>query len=57
MVISAHVSTKPLKSFARTQLRDCPLVRDTILEEPHRMPAEELVVKSRVWLQVVGVQN
>lgn len=54
MVISAHVSIKQLKSFARTQLRECPVVREMIREEPDRMPAEEFVVKSRVWLQVLN---
>ena len=52
--MGTHVSTKPLKRFARKQLRDCPLVREMILEEPDRISAEDFVVKSRVWLQVLN---
>lgn len=48
------VILKPLKTFARIELKDCPIIRSIILEGPETITAEEFIVKSKLWLQVLG---
>lgn len=42
-----------LKNFAKAHLRGCPFLHELILEEPDAMSAQEFVVKTKVWLQVL----
>ena len=51
--LSYEVISEPLKKFAKKELRDCPITREIILEEPDRIPVEEFVTKSLIWLRLL----
>ena len=54
--MDTHVAIGPLKSFSKSQLKDCPLLRQMILEEADEMSNEEFVMKAKVWLRLLQTE-
>ena len=51
------VSIVELKRFAARDLRDYPVLRNLILQEPDQIEASEFAVKVGLWLQVVAEER
>jgi len=43
----------PIKQFVAVRKDFPPLLRELILEEPDKMPADELVIKFGVWMRML----
>lgn len=55
--MACKVNTKPLKEFVASHLREYPLVRQLILQEPDHMTAQEFVIKSKMWLRLLSEEK
>jgi len=55
--VSRLVNLASLKAFANEHLRDFPILRQMILQEPTELDAPEFVVKCGVWLRLAAEEE
>lgn len=55
--MTTTVSTQPLKSFAKENLKHYPMLRRLILEEADRLPDQEFVTKVKMWLRLLSTES
>jgi hypothetical protein len=47
------ISLKPLKDFARKEMKEYPIIRTILLEEADSIPWVEFLLKVRIWLNLL----
>lgn len=51
--VKRGVDIRPLKEFARKYLEDYPALREVILNDEDWIPAEEFMIKIKIWLRLL----